>query len=99
MPSWATGDSSSSAVRPAYAGASAGDLGPDALDRLETEIGVESAGQLGRDDPVGAGGAGAGDLLVHHADPPLDVGRGASTSAKPAVGSTMSAWRTLAVGN
>ena len=44
-------------------GASALDLGPDLLDRLEAEVGAEAAGQLGGDHPVGAGGAGRRDLL------------------------------------
>ncbi len=52
------------------------DLLPDLVDRLQPQVAAEAAGELGGDDPVGAGGAGRRHGLAQQADAALDVGGG-----------------------
>src|SRR5207253_3702354 len=62
------------------------DLGPHVVEGPEPEVAAQAGGQLGGDDPVGAGGARGGDLLVEDADPALDVGGGPALLAGPGGG-------------
>ena len=68
-----------------------GDLGPDLLDRFETEIGAEEQRQLGGDHPVGPGGARRRDSWSSVLTRPSRFVVVPVTSANPAAGSTTSA--------